>query len=97
MAQTLVTFILSSLGQKIVFEKPHSLRRIFFSITVLAGNDVWRRSWISFDDPAFTSYYALDGQYKHFEMKGDGIFQGSIWLRNVSGISLHYTATEILV
>ena len=97
MAQTLVTFILLSLGQKIVFEKPHSLRRIFFSITVLAGNDVWRRSWISFDDPAFLSYYALDGQYKHFEMKGDGIFQGAVWVFNASGISLRYTATEILV
>jgi len=96
MAQTLITFILSSGSQRKVFEKPHSLRRIFFGITALAGNDVWRQSKLSFDDPAFHSYYVLDGQFKHFEMKGEGIFQGCIWVRNASGLSLTYSATEIL-
>ena len=79
-----------------MFEKPHTLQRIFFGITVLAGNDVWRQSRISFDDPAFHFYYVLDGQYKHFEMKGEGISQEDIWVRNASGISLIYSATEIL-
>jgi len=97
MAQTLITFILQAGDQRKVFEKPHSLRRIFWGITVLAGNDVWRQTRISFDDPSFYSYYALDGQHKHFEMKGDGISQGDIWVYNASGISLLYTSIEILV
>ena len=97
MAQTLTTFTLPPESRSKVFEKPHSLHRIFFGIMVLAGNDVWRQSRISFDDPAFHSYYILDGQFKHFEMKGEGIFQGGIWVRNASGLSLTYSATEILV
>ena len=97
MAQTIISFTLYPESRRKVFEKPHSLHRVFFGITVLAGNDVWRQSRISFDDPAFLSYYVLDGPYKHFEMKGEGIFQGDIWARNASGISLLYSATEILV
>ena len=97
MVQTIVSFLIHSGGQKIVFEKPRSLRRIFVSITVLAGDSVWRQSRISFDDPAFQSYYILDGQFKHFEAKGEGISQGDVWVRNSSGISLLYSATEILV
>ena len=96
MVQTVASFILFSGDQRIVFEKPRSLHRVFFGITVLAGDAVWRESWISFDDPSFSSYYVLDGQFKHFEVKGDEISQGDIWLRNASGIALHYTLTEIL-
>ena len=96
MVQTLVSFLIPSGGQKIVFEKPRSLRRIFVSIIVLAGDSVWRQSRISFDDPTFASYYILDGQFKHFEIKGAEMFQGDIWVRNSSGIDLDYTATEIL-
>ena len=97
MVQTVTSFTIYSGGQRIIFEKPRSLRRIFYGITVLAGDAVWRQSKISFDDPTFSSYYVLDGQFKHFEMKGEGIFQGDIWLRNSSEIDLNYTATEILV
>ena len=97
MVQTLASFTIYSGGQRIIFEKPRSLRRIFYGITVLAGDTVWRLSKISFDDPTFSSYYVLDGQFKHFEMKGEGISQGGIWVLNASGISLLYSATEILV
>ena len=82
MVQTLASFVMPSGSQRRVFEKHRSLRRVFFGITVLAGDSVWRESRISFDDPSFFSYYVLDGQYKHFEMKGEGIFQGDIWVRN---------------
>ena len=97
MVQTVTSFTIHSGGQRIIFEKPLSLCRIFYGITVLAGDTVWRLSKISFDDPTFSSYYVLDGQFKHFEMKGEGISQGDIWLRNSSEIDLNYTATEILV
>ena len=97
MVQTVVSFALSSGSQKIVFEKPHTLRRIFYRITEMSTDDGWRQSIISFDDPSFSSYYVLDGQFKHFAMKGEGISQGDIWLRNSSEIDLNYTATEILV
>ena len=97
MAQTLITFILRGGDQRKVFEKPHSLRRIFWGITVLAGNDVWRQTRISFDGPQFDSFYILDGPYKHLEVKGDGLSQGDIWAHNTTDISLHYTAAEILL
>ena len=97
MVQTVTSFTIHSGGQRIIFEKPLSLCRIFYGITVLAGDAVWRLSKISFDDPTFSSYYVLDGQFKHFEMKGEGISQGDIWVLNASGISLLYSATEILV
>ena len=97
MVQTVTSFTIHSGGQRIIFEKPRSLRRIFYGITVLAGDTVWRQSKISFDDPTFSSYYILDGQFKHFVMQGEGISQGDIWLLNSSGIDLNYTATEILV
>ena len=97
MAQTVTSFTIYSGGQRIIFEKPRSLRRIFYGITVLAGDTVWRLSKISFDDPTFSSYYVLDGQFKHFEAEGDGISQGDIWVRNTSGVGLFYTATEILL
>jgi len=96
MVQTVVSFMIPSGSQKIVFEKPRSLHRIFVSITVLAGDIVWRQSRISFDDPTFASYYILDGQFKRFEIKCAEMSQGDIWIRNSSGIALDYTATEIL-
>ena len=96
MVQTVVSFMIPSGSQKIVFEKPRSLHRIFVSITVLAGDIVWRQSRISFDDPTFASYYILDGQFKRFEIKCAEMSQGDIWVRNSSEIDLNYTATEIL-
>jgi len=91
------SFLIPPMSQKIVFEKPHSLCRIFFGITVLAGDEVWRQTRISFDGPQFDSFYILDGPYKHLEVKGDGLSQGDIWARNTTDISLHYTAAEILL
>ena len=51
---------------------------------------------MSFDDPLFRSYYALDGPVKYFEANGHDIFQGDVWLFNNSNINLIYTGTEIL-
>ena len=54
-------------------------------------------SKISFDDPLFRSFYVLNGPAKYFEAKGEGIFQGNVWVHNASDQNLQYTATEILV
>jgi len=54
-------------------------------------------SKISFGDPYFYSYYTLDGPAKYFEAKGEGIFQGDIWVRNASNQNLIYTVSEILI
>ena len=97
MVQTVQTILLYAGQQKIFFEKPRVLSRILFGITVMVGTDVWRRSRLSFGDRLFSSYYNLDGPYNHFEVKGDGISQEDIWLRNSSGIALNYSAIEILV
>ena len=85
-------------GQKmILLEKPHVLSRIFFSIRALAEQSAWYQSQVSFDDPSFRSFYVLNGPAKYFEAKGEGIFQGNVWVRNASDQNLQYTATEILV
>ena len=97
MAQTVASLKLLDGQQKIFFKKPHVLRRIFCSIAVLAADSVWQQSRISFGDPLFSSFYALNGQHKHFEVKGEGLFQGDVWVRNNSGATLYYTGTEILV
>ena len=84
-------------GEKIMMlEKPRALHRIFFSVQVFADQTAWYEVKMSFDDPQFRSFYALDGSARYFEAKGEDIFQGDIWVFNVSDTSLLYSATEIL-
>ena len=97
MVQTVQTIILHAGQQKIFFEKPHVLRRIFVSIQVLAPPEAWAGSRISFDDPMFYSYYTLAGFSKYFETKGEGIFQGDIWVFNNATGNMSYSLTEILI
>jgi len=97
MVQTVQTIILHGGQQKIFFEKPHVLSRIFVSIRVLAPPEAWAESRISFDDPMFRSYYILAGYSKYFEAKGEGIFQGNMWVHNNTTGDLSYTVTEILI
>ena len=97
MVQTVRSEIISAGHKKIVFEKPHVLHRIFFSIQTLVPPEAWCESRISFDDPMFHSYYTLAGHAKYFEAKGEGISQGDIWLLNTSSGGVLYTLTEILV
>jgi len=96
MVQTVKSVILAP-SQKIeIAEMPHSLHRIFFSIRVVVGVNSWYPSKISFDDPSFASFYLLAGSERYFEIQGDDIFQGSIWVKNDSTISLWYAVSEIL-
>ena len=97
MVQTVQTIILHAGQQKIFFEKPHVLRRIFMSIRVLAPPEAWAPSRISFGDPMFLSYYTLAGFSKYFESKGEGIFQGDMWVLNSTTGDLSYTLTETLI
>ena len=84
-------------GEKVVMiEKPLALHRIFFSIQAFADQTTWLESKISFDDPLFSSFYALDGSARYFEAKGEDIFQGDIWVYNVSNTNLLHSTTEIL-
>ena len=82
--------------KKIIIEKPQALHRIFFSVQVFADQTAWYESKISFDDPHFRSFYVLDGPARYFQAKGEDIFQGNVWIFNVSNTNLLYSATEIL-
>ena len=97
MVQTALSMTLLSGQQKIFFKKPHILYRFFFGITALLNPAEWRQTRISFDGPLFYTFYVIDGPAKHFEVKGEGIHQGDIWVRNASDVDIYYTATEILV
>ena len=96
MVQTVWSLAISPNSKSIVFKKPIILNRIFFSITAFAPPNEWHRTKISFDDPSFISFYILDGPARYFEAKGEGIFQGDVWLFNQSTVDLLYSATEIL-
>jgi len=97
MVQTVRSLSLHPGEQTVLVEKPHALSRIFFGISALLPLTVGYKSEISFDDPMFLTYYILIGSTVHFEAKGEGIFQGNVWVRNESTISISYSATEILV
>jgi len=97
MVQTVQTLILQAGQKKIFFEKPHVLRRIFVSIQAFAPPEAWAESRISFGDPMFYSYYILAGYSKYFKAKGEGIFQGDIWVFNSTTGDLSYTLTEVLI
>ena len=97
MVQTVKSLVLVAGDGVIVFEKPRVLRRIFVKIVSVLPRSELYKSHISFDDPSFHSYFLITEGHPEFEAKGDGIFQGNIWLRNPSSISVYYTATEILV
>ena len=97
MAQTLKTQWVYSGWKVILLEKPLASRRIFFSIKVLTDLSMGHKSHISFDDPAFCSYYTFDGRIQELEAKGEGIFQGNIWAQNTSPVTITFTMTEILI
>ena len=96
MVQTVRTVRLISGEKIIVFEKPHVLRRVFFSIRQISGNNNWAPSAISLGDPQFLSYYEITAVSNYFQAKGKDIFQGDIWLRNDAAEFQYYASTEIL-
>ena len=96
MVQTIKSVRLLSLQKIKVAEMPHSLHRIFFSIQAVAAVDTWYPSQISFDDPSFALFYLIAGANRYFEMRGEDIFQGDIWVKNESTASIWYAISEIL-
>ena len=97
MAQTVKSQSIHPGQQMVLIEKPHALSRIFIGISALLPPTASYKSKISFDDSMFYNYYTLIGSTIHFEAKGEGIFQGNIWVRNESTISITYSTTEILI
>ena len=97
MVQTVISKTILAGQKRILLEKPIALKRVFFSITALADPGMWYKSEVSFGDPLFRSFFVLNGPARHFEARGEGIFQGNIWVSNTSDHDLEFTATEILV
>jgi len=96
MVQKLLSRNLLPSEKIILFEKPRVLRRVFFSMRVMVNADVSREVWLSFDDPDFYSHYHINGAEKYFEAGGADIFQGNIWVLNISASNSPIAATEIL-
>jgi len=97
MVQSVIYTSLPPGQQKIFFEKPCVLHRIYFKIVALLPQTAGYPSKISFGDPMFYSYFVLNGMNTYLESRGEGIFQGNIWVRNQSNSLVGYTATETLV
>ena len=96
MVQTIRSVSIAPAQKKKIAEMPHSLHRIFFSVRVVVGVNTWYPSKLSFDGPSFASFYLLAGTERDFETWGEDIFQGGIWLKNESELSLWYAVSEIL-
>jgi len=96
MVQTVCSYKILAGKKRIVLEKPHSLRRIFFSVNRIAAQTAWSTTKISFDDPGFRSFFVLNGSLNSFQAEGVDIFQGNIWLLNASDTDVWYACTEIL-
>ena len=96
MVQIVKTVNLQPGHQKMFFEKPHVSCRVYFKVAALIAPGNGYKSYVSFDDPLFGDYYTLSLAANQLEAKGEGIFQGDIWVRNQSSISLYYATTEIL-
>ena len=96
MVQNIRTVLIHAGEKKIIFEKPHALCRIFFSIHVMNALSEWFETQISFDDPTFLDYYMINGPEKYFKAEGADIFQGNIWAWNVSDHYMSYALSEIL-
>ena len=96
MVQTVKTINIPSGKTHILFEKPHILRRVFFSIQVVLSVDTEYPLYLSFEDTHFVSYYRLSGQNRYFEARGPDIFQGNVFGHNTATIGLNCAMTEIL-
>ena len=97
MVQTVKSITLLSGERKMFLEKPLVLSRIFFGICAFAPQTSWYESQISLGDPSFRSYYILGGPVNYFGARGEGIFQGDIWVFNNATGDLSYTLSEILL
>jgi len=97
MAQTVKSQWIYSGWKILLLDKPQVLNRIFFSVQVLFDPATDYHSHISLGDPKFLSYYTLDRPVSYFEAKGEGIFQGDVWAKNVSTSDLLFVISEILV
>ena len=96
MVQTVRTLMVPMGQKKIIIEKPQVLNRIFFSVLVITYATTWYDVRMSFDDPLFSSFYSLTGMKKYFEAEGVDIFQGNVWIFNLSDKDLYLSTTEIL-
>ena len=96
MVQNLYSVKILAGKKKVILEKPHSLSRIFFSIDRISEQTSWYATKISFDDPAFLSFFILSGSLNSFQAEGADIFQGNIWVFNTSDRDFWYSVTEIL-
>ena len=97
MVQTVKSLTVYTGWKVILLEKPLASKRIFFNIKTLADPTTGNRSLVSFDDPSFAEHYIFDGPVQQIEAKGEGIFQGNIWVQNVSPVDIIFIMTEILI
>ena len=97
MVQTVKSKIIYTGWRVCLFEKPLVLKRIFYSVKVLFDATTDSQVQISLGDPKFSTYYTLNRQVFYFEAKGEGIFQGDVWVQNVSTSNLMVLKSEILV
>ena len=96
MVQTLRSVKILAGDKAIILERPHILHRIFMNISVIEAQSAWYDARISFDDPQFLSFFYLSGAKKYFEVQGEDIFQGDVWLYNASSADFWVSSTEIL-
>ena len=79
-----------------VFEAPRVMRRIFLGIYVVAWADSTFKAHISFDDPHFVNYLALNNLKTKYEFECADIPQGIMFVQKTSEATGSISAIEIL-
>ena len=79
-----------------VFEAPHVMRRIFLGVYIVAWEDTTFAAHISFDDPRFVNYLALNTLKREYEFECPHIPQGNVFIQKQSDVTGSISAIEIL-
>ena len=79
-----------------IFEAPRVMRRVFLGVYIVAWADTTFTAHISFDDPQFVNYLALNTLKREYEFECADIPQGAVFIRKQSDAIGSVSAIEIL-
>ena len=79
-----------------VFKAPHVMRRVFLGIYIVAWADTTFTAHISFDNPIFVNYIALNTIKREYEFECADIPQGIVFIQKQGDVSGSVSVIEIL-
>jgi len=81
---------------KIIFEAPNVLRRVFLGLYIVAWTDTSFAAHISFDDTQFVNFVTINSLKQGYEFECADIPQGIVCIKRVGNVAGSISAIEIL-